>query len=240
MKNLKLKIGIVIFLLLVFSIFVFIPHQDNTDRNENIIKQELIENKGKYDEQRIVLQNTSKLEAKELAKRLGASLRITKNGAFATLTLPSGITIQDVVNNSENQDIIDKFSIDYHASIAETEEIEDKYLPKPSKVTPKDEFYTYQTYLDYLNLSNVWEYTEGDDITVAVIDTGIDTDHPEFEGKISEYSYNATEDKIVKDYTDENGNYNWSWVEDEQGHGTAVTGVIAAGWNNGGCCDCGC
>ena len=235
MKNFKSKIVIAIFsILLVFSIFVFIPHRDKDNDNENVIKQELIENKGKYDEQKIVLQNTSKVEAKELAKRLGASLRITKDGTFATLTLPSGTTIQDVVNNPENKDIIDKFSLDYKASVSETEEIEDKYLPKPSKVTPMDEFYTSQTYLDYLNLSNVWEYTKGENITIAVIDSGIDTDHPEFEGKISEYSYNATEDKIVKDYTDENGNYDWSLVEDERGHGTAVTGVIAASWDNGG------
>jgi subtilisin family serine protease len=55
-----------------------------------------------------------------------------------------------------------------------------------------------------------------------VIDTGIDTDHPEFAGRISEYSYNATEDKIVKDYND------WSLIEDQQGHGTAVAGVIGA------------
>ena len=32
---------------------------------------------------------------------------------------------------------------------------------------------------------------------------------------------------------DANGNYDWSLVDDEQGHGTAVTGVIAAGMNNG-------
>ena len=68
-------------------------------------------------------------------------------------------------------------------------------------------------------------------MTVAVIDTGIDTDHPEFAGKISEYSYNATEDKIVKDYLSSDG---WSLIEDEQGHGTAVAGVIAAQMNGAG------
>ena len=65
--------------------------------------------------------------------------------------------------------------------------------------------------------------------TVAIIDTGIDTDHPEFAGRISEYSYNATEDKIIKDYDND-----WSLIEDEQGHGTAVAGVIAAAMDGSG------
>ena len=33
-----------------------------------------------------------------------------------------------------------------------------------------------------------------------------------------EYSYNATTDKIVKDYTFDDGSYDWSIIEDEQGH----------------------
>ena len=41
----------------------------------------------------------------------------------------------------------------------------------------------------------------------------------------------AAEDGSI--YTDENGNMDWSLVEDEQGHGTAVTGVIAASMNSG-------
>ena len=77
-------------------------------------------------------------------------------------------------------------------------------------------------------MQNAWNYGyTGSGVTVAVIDTGIDTDHPEFAGRISEYSYNATEDKIVKDWTTPGGNYDWSLIEDEQGHGTAVAGVVA-------------
>ena len=36
----------------------------------------------------------------------------------------------------------------------------------------------------------------GSNVTIAMIDTGIDTDHPEFIGRISEYSYNATENAL--------------------------------------------
>ena len=232
-KKTLIFVSIILTLIMIFG-FVFQNNHLNKQSIVETFKQELLDNKGSYDEQKIVLQKTNEEDAKMLANLIGAKLRITKDGSFATLTLPDGVTIYDIVSNPKYSEVVEKFSIDYQATTSDIEEIEEKYIPKPSDVKPSDELYTYQTYLDYLNLGSVWNYTKGDGITVAVIDTGIDTDHPEFEGKISEYSYNATEDKIVKDYLDENGNYDWSLVEDEVGHGTAVTGVIAAPWDNGG------
>ena len=165
-----------------------------------------------------------------LAEKLGAKLRITSNGSFATLTLPEGVTVEDIYRNDENRELLEKFSLDLYASVSdigdedtdEDESVEVHPVASP-RYTVNDTLYSNQSYLDYLNMQNVWERYKGDGITVAVIDTGIDTDHPEFAGKISNYSYNATEDKIVKDY----GN-DWSLVEDVQGHGTSVAGVIAA------------
>ena len=219
-------------LILTLSIILIPNNKSDLEIFIENFKEELVENEGNYSLQQIVLENTTETEAEEIAERLNAKLRITKDGSFAALTLPDGVTIKDIVNDKNNEDIVEKFSIDYQATISELEEIEEKFVTKPSKYTPNDEYYSKQSYFDYLNLSNVWSSYKGDGITVAVIDTGIDTDHPEFEGKISEYSYNATEDKIVKDYLLEDGTYDWSIVEDIQGHGTAVTGVIAAGMDN--------
>ena len=53
-----------------------------------------------------------------------------------------------------------------------------------------------------------------DTITVAVLDTGIDTDHPMFAGRISKYSHN---------FVDSNNPNN---PEDDHGHGTHVSGII--------------
>ena len=113
---------------------------------------------------------------------------------------------------------------DYQVSVSELPEEAsgEGKLPQRPQYSVADTDYELQTYLDYLNMGRVWNSYTGSGVTVAVIDTGIDTDHPEFAGRISEYSYNATEDKIVRDYDD------WSLIEDEQGHGTAVAGVIAA------------
>ena len=203
-------------------------------RNEAL--QQLMDQRGEYDESRIVLADTSESAAKALAEKLNATLRITEDGHFAALTLPEGITILDVYGSDEYLKDLPRMSADYQVKTSEWtdpgEEISGEHLPARPQYTVTDSDYNLQTYLNYLDMKNVWSTTLGKDVTVAVIDTGIDTDHPEFAGRISEYSYNATEDKIVKDYLLADGSYDWSLVEDEQGHGTAVAGVIGASMNN--------
>ncbi len=176
---------------------------------------------GEYDAQRIVLRGTSHKEAERLASRIGATLRITANGEFATLALPEGVTVRDVYENSENREALGLMSPDFFVSPSD-------FTPTRPDYSVSDTEYQKQTYLDYINIGNTWEISKGSGVTVAVIDTGIDTDHPEFIGKISEYSYNATTDKVVKDYGD------WSLVEDSYGHGTAVCGVISASLDGAG------
>ncbi len=61
-----------------------------------------------------------------------------------------------------------------------------------------------------------WDYTEGAGVRVAVIDTGIDYTHPDLAGKV-DGGYNAITDSESPDsYMDDNG------------HGTHVSGTIAA------------
>jgi len=77
-----------------------------------------------------------------------------------------------------------------------------------------------------------WEETKGsEDITIAVIDTGIDFEHPDlknspdFEDKILSYGYDFVDDDT--DPYDEIGN-----PLDGAGHGTWVTSIAAAKTNN--------
>ena len=62
----------------------------------------------------------------------------------------------------------------------------------------------------------------GEGVLVAVIDTGIDYNHDEFNGNISPLSYNSFHEVVGLEA-----------VMDDAGHGTAVAGVIAATQNNG-------
>lgn len=71
--------------------------------------------------------------------------------------------------------------------------------------------------LETIGTEIAWEFSMGTGVVVAVLDTGIDTNHPDLKNNIVP-GYN-----FVDDNTD---------VSDQCGHGTHVAGVIAAEANN--------
>lgn len=95
---------------------------------------------------------------------------------------------------------------------------EPNYLLLPNR-KPNDTYYTeYQWNLSLIGMEQTWDVSKGrNDVIVAVVDTGIDMDHPEFAGKLVE-GYNVLEDNHTP--------------QDDNGHGTHVSGVIAAKTNN--------
>lgn len=197
--------------------------------------EQLDNDKGLYSTDSIVLSDTTKEDAEHIAEEIGAEVRMTKKGDFAVLYLPKDVSIEDIYDNDKYASYIPQMTPDYYVStnlINGNGMDEEDVIPDADMVVRNhpnysinDPAYTNQQYIDYINLKDTWEETRGAGITVAIIDSGIDTDHAEFIGKISEKSYNASEDKIVKDY-------DISVIEDENGHGTAVAGVLAASMNN--------
>lgn len=74
----------------------------------------------------------------------------------------------------------------------------------------------------HVNIADAWKTTRGEGITIAVIDDGVDVDHPEFQGRIVE-PFDATLN--ISDPRPKN--------EDDM-HGTACAGMAcAAGLENG-------
>jgi len=74
-----------------------------------------------------------------------------------------------------------------------------------------------QWHHDFMDSELAWDITTGEGVIIAILDTGIDIDHPKFAGKILPNSYNS--------YTDQIG---LSYVRDDHGHGTHVSGIAAA------------
>lgn len=87
---------------------------------------------------------------------------------------------------------------------------------------PNDPFYDRQRYMEQIHVREAWAYIEStgrrlEPVTVAVVDTGVDLEHPDLVGRLTE-GVNILDAK--------------SPPKDDNGHGTSVAGVIAANANN--------
>ena len=122
-----------------------------------------------------------------------------------------------------------------------------------AETEPNDPNYTEQWNLTVLNMLQAWDIEQGKpQVTVAVIDSGITTRHPEFRSQLWENVDEIPRNGIDDDgngYVDDRNGWDFSdaptlpgsgdWTvrdndpEDETGHGTHVSGIIAAKVNNG-------
>jgi subtilisin family serine protease len=81
-----------------------------------------------------------------------------------------------------------------------------------------------QAYLNTIGAPAAWDITKGDGQVVAVLDSGVDQQHPDLAGKIRK-TFNVCA-------SDDAGCGNPGQVVDDLGHGTHVSGIIAADTNN--------
>jgi len=87
---------------------------------------------------------------------------------------------------------------------------------------PNDPEYNNQWALPKISAPSAWDITTGiNDIKVAILDTGINGNHEDLQGKITE-GYNVITDSVIT------ANDN----SDDHGHGTMIAGVIGAIANN--------
>jgi type VII secretion-associated serine protease mycosin len=73
-----------------------------------------------------------------------------------------------------------------------------------------------QWHLGFLDVAEAHRHTQGDGVTVAVIDTGVNANHPDLRGNVLP----------GRDTT--NGRSTGTGTRDDHGHGTAMAGLIAA------------
>lgn len=107
--------------------------------------------------------------------------------------------------------------------------------------TPNDARIAEQTYLSDIGAFDVWSAVTGNpDLTVAILDSGIDLTHPDLEANLwineGEVPGNGTDDD-GNGYIDDANGYNFNAAtadnQDDKGHGTHGAGVIGAVGNNG-------
>ena len=120
--------------------------------------------------------------------------------------VPEGDTVESFIETMKDQPDVEYAQPNYVYRIDTT--VNDPYATAD-----------YQWHLGTIGAYGAWDVMMGSsNIKVAVIDTGMDIDHPDLSGKIyAQYDY-VNSDSIA---------------QDDEGHGTHVSGIIAATANNG-------
>ena len=86
-------------------------------------------------------------------------------------------------------------------------------------------YYADQWGLQKIQMPDAWEYTEGAPyVNVAVIDTGINQNHPDLSNRVN---------SSLSGYISDGQFVSVATATDPNGHGTHVAGIIAANKNNG-------
>ena len=115
---------------------------------------------------------------------------------------------------------------------------EPDYIARAAR-TPNDPEYAAQWALPKINAPAAWDVTTGAaDVVIAIIDSGVDTAHPDFAGSLwqNDDPANGADDDHNGQVDDTNG---WNVLNgngnlaDPSGHGTQVGGVAGATTDNG-------
>jgi len=107
-------------------------------------------------------------------------------------------------------------ALQYFSRNAKVEFAESDTMIPPS-FEPNDPFFCYQWHLTNISCTAAWDATSGGGVLVAVLDTGVDSTHPDLVDRLSA-GWNTYDD--TADTTDVHG------------HGTAVIGTVGATANN--------
>jgi len=156
----------------------------------------------------------------------------------------SGLKNIIMINYAQNED-----PLEVSAKLKKLEEVEwaePKYLYKTDAFTPNDPSYLQQYSLAKIRAADAWEISKGDtNIIIAIIDTGIDWDHPDLAPNIwinrDEIPGNGRDDDQNGDYIDDYRGWDFGGLdgtpdnnpmEDKPYHGTHVAGIASAVSNN--------
>ena len=156
----------------------------------------------------------------------GTGVKALTNGSLSLIRNESKMSLRELAD----QLALDP-SVDY---------VEPNYIVRHSGV-PNDPKWNKQWALPKIDAAKAWDSAVGSDsVIVAVIDTGIDYNHPDLQGNIWKNPGEIAGNKIDDDgngYVDDV--YGWDFCNkdnnpmDGDSHGTHVAGTIAAATNNG-------
>ncbi|WP_251548641.1 S8 family peptidase [Neobacillus muris] len=244
----KWKIGAAAIALILTAVLVIRPYQNSDDRirtrsvteNKLIQVRNLQQNPGSIRKVDSIAANDNlkmKLNSTPAVKIIhhnqqDKSHYYDKEVIVHFITAPSGRELQKILADidgivKEKHDFAIIFKsnsqspeklMDYFNHLETVEFTEPHFIYLPNEVN--DTYYSgYQWNLPAIGTEDGWNITRGSkNVKIAVVDTGVDLDHPDLAGRLIE-GYNAVDDNNNPD--------------DDNGHGTHVAGIIASKTNNG-------
>jgi subtilisin family serine protease len=90
-------------------------------------------------------------------------------------------------------------------------------VPAVASAAPDDPYYSVQWGLHAIEAERAWTESKGRGAVVAVVDTGVDRNHPDLAGRLL----------TGRDFVDDDND-----PQDRNGHGTMVAGIVAASTDN--------
>lgn len=168
-----------------------------------------------------------------------------KDGTVGVVKLPSGVSVSDAIKIYSSNPNVEYVEPNYKVRKLNTEFIpNDPYFGKQwglRNIGDKIEGFEAKVGAD-IKASYSWSVHKGGEIVVAVIDTGVDYNHPDLKDNIW-----INKGEVCNNGVDDDGNgyiddcYGWNFAyknnnpfdDDTDGHGTHVAGVIGAVGDNG-------
>lgn len=149
------------------------------------------------------------------------------------IVLPGGLATADDALQAKQETLCTVKQLALDPAVAT---VTPNYL-RQSQFTPNDPLYAFQWHYPQISLPQAWELTTGNDVIVAVVDSGIVPSHPDLQGQlVAGYDFvknpdNALDgDGIDADPTDVGDKSNPDGTSSF--HGTHVAGTVAAATNN--------
>jgi uncharacterized protein YjdB len=159
---------------------------------------------------------TKKASSRIIIKYKDSNGRLKKNtsGVKSIKNINDKFSVIETNSDSDREKLYNKLKSDSNVESVE----KDKVLKLED--IPNDIYYSQQWYIQNIDVPKVWNsnIAARKAVTVAVIDSGIDTSHEDLQGSIADGGY---------DFYD-----NSSDISDDNGHGTNVSGIISAQYNN--------
>lgn len=164
----------------------------------------------------VVTVQGSRIDARSAVMSVeGASIkREAAAGSYALVSVPVGVENEYIERLSQRPGIT---------------HVERNTLKQPSFI-PNDEFFPLQWHLPVIQAPSAWNVTMGEGVVVAVLDTGIAFE--EWTAGGDEF-VRAPDLELAQFVDPYNAVHGGSHANDDNGHGTHVTGTLAQSTNNG-------